>query len=162
MWLDSHCHVTADKFAEDRAAVLDRASEAGVETLVFSHIPPIPNALVRRVWLRGVSDAFDGDFSEGRIEGGTIRDAGGDAIDVSGSRVDVRDVGIQGIGDKAVSVGEASTLSASGLRIQSVGTAFVSKDRSLAELRDSLELSLNAEQIAWLAGGGPNAPVAAP
>jgi len=30
MWLDSHCHITADEFAEDRASVLDRAVQAGV------------------------------------------------------------------------------------------------------------------------------------
>ena len=34
MWLDSHCHVTADEFAEDRTAVLDRAEAAGVEAFV--------------------------------------------------------------------------------------------------------------------------------
>ena len=34
MWLDSHCHVTADAFDEDRDAVLERAREAGVETLI--------------------------------------------------------------------------------------------------------------------------------
>jgi TatD DNase family protein len=34
MWLDSHCHISADEFAEDRAEVLDRASEAGVEAFV--------------------------------------------------------------------------------------------------------------------------------
>jgi TatD DNase family protein len=34
VWFDSHCHVTADEFAEDRAAVLDRAEAAGVETFV--------------------------------------------------------------------------------------------------------------------------------
>jgi len=34
MWLDSHCHVTADRFAEDRAAVLERAFAAGVEALI--------------------------------------------------------------------------------------------------------------------------------
>ena len=34
MWIDSHCHVTADRFAADRAAVLERALAAGVETLV--------------------------------------------------------------------------------------------------------------------------------
>ncbi len=33
-WLDSHCHVTADEFAEDRAAVLASARAAGVEALV--------------------------------------------------------------------------------------------------------------------------------
>lgn len=34
MWIDSHCHVTADEFAEDRAAVLERAAAAGVEAMV--------------------------------------------------------------------------------------------------------------------------------
>ncbi len=34
MWLDSHCHVTADRFDEDREEVLSRAREAGVETLI--------------------------------------------------------------------------------------------------------------------------------
>ena len=34
MWLDSHCHLTADEFAEDRAAVLERAREAGVQGLI--------------------------------------------------------------------------------------------------------------------------------
>ena len=34
MWLDSHCHVTADEFAEDRRQVIDRALEGGVEALV--------------------------------------------------------------------------------------------------------------------------------
>ena len=34
MWLDSHCHVTADRFDEDREEVLERAREAGVHTLI--------------------------------------------------------------------------------------------------------------------------------
>ncbi len=34
MWLDSHCHITADEFAEDRGAVLDRAEAAGVESFI--------------------------------------------------------------------------------------------------------------------------------
>ena len=34
MWLDSHCHVTADRFAEDRSDVLARAFEGGVDALV--------------------------------------------------------------------------------------------------------------------------------
>jgi len=33
-WLDSHCHVTADRFDEDREAVLVRAREAGVRQLL--------------------------------------------------------------------------------------------------------------------------------
>ena len=34
MWLDSHCHVTADDFEADRAEVLARAREDGVEAFV--------------------------------------------------------------------------------------------------------------------------------
>lgn len=34
MWIDSHCHVTAERFDEDRPAVLERAFAGGVETLI--------------------------------------------------------------------------------------------------------------------------------
>jgi TatD DNase family protein len=34
MWIDSHCHVTAERFDEDRQAVLDRAFEGGVDRLI--------------------------------------------------------------------------------------------------------------------------------
>lgn len=33
-WIDSHCHVTADEFAEDRSEVIDRASQSGVASLI--------------------------------------------------------------------------------------------------------------------------------
>jgi TatD DNase family protein len=34
MWLDSHCHLTADAFAADRDAVMERAHAAGVEAFI--------------------------------------------------------------------------------------------------------------------------------
>ena len=34
MWIDSHCHVTADAFAADRDEMLARASAAGVERMI--------------------------------------------------------------------------------------------------------------------------------
>ena len=34
MWFDSHCHITADAFAEDRDEVLEQALHAGVEGFV--------------------------------------------------------------------------------------------------------------------------------
>ena len=34
MWLDSHCHLTADRFDSDRTETLDRAREAGVQKIV--------------------------------------------------------------------------------------------------------------------------------
>jgi hypothetical protein len=83
------------------------------------------------------SDAFDGDFTEGSIEGGTIAEVGGDGIDVSGSRVTLRGVRLHQIRDKAISVGEGSVLTAEAIEIRDVGVALAVKDRSRAELRDS-------------------------
>jgi TatD DNase family protein len=34
MWIDSHCHLTADAFREDRSEVLERAGQAGVDTVI--------------------------------------------------------------------------------------------------------------------------------
>jgi TatD DNase family protein len=34
VWFDSHCHITADRFDEDRDAAIARAREAGVDTMV--------------------------------------------------------------------------------------------------------------------------------
>ena len=34
MWIDSHCHITADRFDEDREAAIARALGAGVDLLV--------------------------------------------------------------------------------------------------------------------------------
>jgi TatD DNase family protein len=34
MWIDSHCHVTADRFDADRAETIARAFEGGVENLI--------------------------------------------------------------------------------------------------------------------------------
>lgn len=76
------------------------------------------------------SDAFDGDFSQGSISGGLFDQVGGDGIDFSGSTVTARGVTFKNIADKAVSVGEGSTLSGEGLQIELSGTGVVSKDRS--------------------------------
>jgi TatD DNase family protein len=34
VWLDSHCHLAASEFDEDRAAVLERATESGVDAFI--------------------------------------------------------------------------------------------------------------------------------
>ncbi len=34
MWFDSHCHISADEFAEDRGDVLDRATQGGVDAFI--------------------------------------------------------------------------------------------------------------------------------
>lgn len=84
------------------------------------------------------SDAFDGDFVEGRIEGGLFKDVGGDGVDVSGSSIIVSRTRFENIHDKAISVGEGSRLVAEGVRVDGAGTGMASKDRSEAEVRDSV------------------------
>ena len=83
------------------------------------------------------SDAFDGDFVQGDIDGGTFEKIQGDAIDVSGSQVNVRDVRLQGIGDKGISAGEKSVVHADRVEFEETGIAAASKDLSLLEISNS-------------------------
>ena len=81
------------------------------------------------------SDALDTDFCTGQIQGGHFQGIGGDGIDVSGSRVEIRDVTLQNVHDKAISVGEGSHLDAVAVSIRNAGTGIASKDASLALIR---------------------------
>ena len=76
------------------------------------------------------SDAFDGDFSDGQIVGCSFERIGGDAVDLSGSKVQVKGLLARDVTDKALSVGEGSQCTARDLAISNVGTAIASKDGS--------------------------------
>ena len=88
------------------------------------------------------SDAFDSDFSSGIVQGGLYENighasGGGDGIDVSGSEVTVTETVFKNISDKALSVGEQSAMTATGISIERVGTAAVSKDHSHLILKNA-------------------------
>jgi hypothetical protein len=83
------------------------------------------------------SDALDADFSNGVIRGGRYSKIGGDGIDVSGAEIEVFDVELTEIADKAISVGEGSRVSVRNVRIEHVGTGAASKDRSELIFEDS-------------------------
>lgn len=82
------------------------------------------------------SDAFDADFGQGLIERCVFHDIGADAIDVSGSDVQVRDVRMVNLGDKGLSVGETSRLIGIGLSIENADFGVVSKDLSQVTISD--------------------------
>ncbi len=81
------------------------------------------------------SDALDVDFGQGRVEASSFHDLGGDAIDVSGSEVEIARVWLRRVADKAISVGEGSHLTATDVEIADVDFGLVSKDLSRATLR---------------------------
>lgn len=88
------------------------------------------------------SDAFDADFSTGKVIGVAFNDVGssggGDAVDVSGSQVEVVDASFLRVSDKAISVGERSELSAENVTMDAVGTGFAAKDGSSGKIVDSI------------------------
>jgi hypothetical protein len=83
------------------------------------------------------SDALDADFSDGVIRRGRFVQIGGDGIDVSGAEIEVDGTILTDISDKAISVGEASQLTARNVEIERVGTGAASKDASELVFEDS-------------------------
>jgi hypothetical protein len=89
-----------------------------------------------------LSDGFDSDFSKGTVIEGRFEDigsiGGGDAIDVSGTTIDITKTRFKNIQDKAVSVGEKSIVQATQLLIESSAVGVVSKDSSRVFLTNSV------------------------
>lgn len=89
---------------------------------------------------RGPSDLLDGDFVTGSVIDCEFQDSGEDAIDVSGSVLEVSRCRFERIGDKALSIGEKSELNATQCQVKSSSIAIAVKDRSVAKL-DDVEVS---------------------
>ncbi len=91
---------------------------------------------LRNVSIRDTrADGFDSDFSSGAIAQSDFAQVGNDGIDVSGTNLDAIGLTFNGIGDKAISVGERSKLTAKDLMIESATTGVASKDLSSVKLR---------------------------
>jgi len=86
---------------------------------------------------RTFSDAFDSDFSNGLVDSVTFIDVGNDAIDFSGSRIDIANTTIHGAQDKGVSAGEDSHLTVSNTFISSANIGLASKDLSTLDVTGS-------------------------
>ena len=84
-----------------------------------------------------VSDAFDGDFITGSVRASTFADIGGDALDFSGSRLEIVGCSARRVRDKGLSVGEASTVVLNGLQVDDAVAGVAVKDGS----------SLRAERV---------------
>ncbi len=94
------------------------------------------------------SDGIDVDFGQGVIERCVFHDIGADAVDVSGSEVQVRDVRMVNLGDKGLSVGEMSRLTAERVSVENADFGVVSKDLSQAFVAD---ITIQTARVAGLA-----------
>jgi hypothetical protein len=80
------------------------------------------------------SDALDTDFCTGSMRGGRVVNANGDGLDVSGSTLTIDGTRFENVGDKAISVGEASRVRATRIDVDTCGTGVASKDGSVTEV----------------------------
>jgi len=83
-----------------------------------------------------LSDGIDSDFSDGKIEFSKFVNINGDAVDSSGSKIEINNIVVDNVRDKAVSVGEGSILNLRESFFSSVGVGVVSKDGSVVHVDD--------------------------
>ena len=91
------------------------------------------------------SDAFDSDFSIGEIVKTSFINLGNDAIDLSGSTVNISDIRINGASDKAISLGEESISNGSKIVIENSNLGISSKDLSFFAFK---EVEISKSQVA--------------
>jgi hypothetical protein len=82
------------------------------------------------------SDAVDTDYSNGTIVNSIFTDIGNDAMDFSGSKSELSEISIDGVGDKAISAGEMSKISGKHINIVNAEIGITSKDLSEVILSD--------------------------
>lgn len=76
------------------------------------------------------ADALDLDFSDGDIIACKFTNVGNDAIDISGSKIVVTDVLVDGAEDKGLSAGENSYMKLTNITVRNSAIAVASKDKS--------------------------------
>ncbi len=77
------------------------------------------------------ADGFDSDFCKGSISDSYFHHTGNDAVDYSGSVVEISNLRLENIGDKGISAGEQATLKVKDVYIDGAVIGIASKDLSL-------------------------------
>lgn len=114
----AHCQFTNNR-SEDGLNIV--RSEFSIDQTLFSQTS---------------SDAFDADFCKGKITNTSFINCGNDGIDVSGSLVELRNIFIDGAGDKGVSAGENSEVTGEQIKIKNAALAVAGKDMTKIKLHD--------------------------
>ncbi|MBI3334511.1 CotH kinase family protein [Candidatus Pacearchaeota archaeon] len=87
-------------------------------------------SLTNSVFNQSTSDCLDIDFGTGRIESVKAYGCGNDGLDFSGSTANIKDFYSRGQGDKGISSGENSTISAEDIVVEEGYIGLASKDLS--------------------------------
>ena len=100
------------------------------------------------VFKGSVADAIDIDFSRGRINDTTLFDCGlndnnGDGLDISGSRIKIGNLCVDGAGDKGLSIGENSAVQLQELKIANANVAVANKDMSQLSIERAIFSNCN-------------------
>ena len=80
------------------------------------------------------SDGLDMDFVTAKLADLRFLDCGNDGLDASGSRLEVKGLSFEGIGDKAMSIGESSYVQGENIHVQQARLGLAVKDQSIAKL----------------------------
>lgn len=80
------------------------------------------------------ADGFDADFCEGLIDNLSVEDTRNDAIDFSGSVVNIKKMDIHRAGDKGISVGEEAHVNVTSTYINGAQIGVAAKDLSLLKI----------------------------
>jgi hypothetical protein len=83
-----------------------------------------------------ISDAFDCDYCMGKIANSSFNDINGDAIDISGSELEIYNIKANNIKDKGLSIGEASIANIWDGSLSNIGVGVAVKDGSKANIED--------------------------
>jgi hypothetical protein len=120
---ESTVHISHSKFIGTRSedALNIVRSEFSIDKTIFTD---------------SFSDAVDADFSKGKITNSHFMKAGNDAIDASGSVLEIENISLDGIGDKGLSFGENSQISATDIDIKNAHIAIATKDKSETTIHD--------------------------
>lgn len=95
------------------------------------------------------ADAIDIDASTGTLSGLDLTRSGGDLLDISDSNVALTNSVFSGAADKAISVGEASDVKISEVKISTSTIGLAAKDNSAVTLRQATLMSLDIGLMAF-------------
>lgn len=99
-------------------------------------------------FLNTFADAFDSDFSKGIINNTNFENIGNDAIDVSGTKLEMTNISIIYAGDKGISGGEDSKLNCEDIKLFGCEIGVASKDKTTISINNII---MDSTKLAYCA-----------